>query len=57
MGFGSDFFSELLSLGGETGARQLLNRHTKHIVELPVNDPAIHRDIDFPSDLEQIFAS
>ena len=57
VGFGSDFFSELQSLGGEAGARQLLKRYTNQVVELPVNDAAIHRDIDFPSDLNDILVS
>ena len=54
VGFGRDFYLELQSLGGETGARHLLKKYTKHVVELPVDDAAIHRDIDFPSDLKEI---
>jgi len=57
VGFGSDFYLELRSLGGDTGARHLLKRHAKHVVELPVNDAAIHWDIDFPSDLKGILAT
>ena len=47
VGFGSDFYTALQSLGGDTGARRLLTRYAKQVVELPVNDDAIHRDIDF----------
>jgi len=55
VGFGSDFYLELQSLGGDTGARLLLKKYAKQVVELPVNDPAIHWDIDFPSDLKERF--
>lgn len=54
VGFGSDFYAELRSLGGDTGARHLLKKYTETVFELPVNDVAIHRDIDFPSDLKDI---
>ena len=53
VGFGSEFYSAMRTLGGDTGARHLLKKYARHVVELPVNDAAIHRDIDFPSDLEQ----
>jgi len=51
VGFGSDFYLELRSLGGDTGARHLLKKYAQQVLELPVNEEAIHRDIDFPSDL------
>ena len=52
VGFGSDFYSQLQSLGGDTGAKQLLKRFAKQVVELRINDAAIHRDIDTPADLK-----
>ena len=57
VGFGSNFYSQLQSLGGDTGARHLLQRFSKHVVELPLDDSAIHRDIDTPADLRAIVAS
>lgn len=57
VGFGSDFYSQLQCLGGDTGARHLLQRFAKQVVELPVNDAAIHRDIDTPADLRAIGTS
>lgn len=57
VGFGSDFLVELQSLGGDTGARHLLKRYAKQVVELPVNDVAIHRDIDRPSDLKEFLVT
>ncbi|SNT32594.1 molybdenum cofactor cytidylyltransferase [Noviherbaspirillum humi] len=40
---------ELLSLGGDEGARRLLRAHP--VTEVAVDDPGIHRDIDQPGDL------
>jgi len=51
VGFGSDFYPELQSLGGDTGARHLLRRYAGRLTLLPVEDAAIHRDIDLPADL------
>jgi molybdenum cofactor cytidylyltransferase len=51
VGFGSDFFSALAALGGDQGARQLLDAHPDRVRELPLTDEGIHRDIDLPSDL------
>ena len=53
VGFSSDFYMELASLGGDTGARRLLQRFAERVVKLPLNDAAIHKDIDTPSDLEE----
>ncbi|MCB1848674.1 MAG: nucleotidyltransferase family protein [Halieaceae bacterium] len=52
VGFGSDFYPELKSLGGETGARHLLSKYARQVIVLPVDDVAIHRDIDVPADLQ-----
>lgn len=51
VGFGRHFYRELAALGGDTGARQLLDTHAGRISELPLADTAIHRDIDVPEDL------
>jgi molybdenum cofactor cytidylyltransferase len=51
VGFGSDFFSALASLGGDAGARQVLDAHPDRVRELPLADAGIHRDIDRPADL------
>ena len=52
VGFGSDFFPDLRSMGGESGARQLLSKYARQVIALPVDDAAIHRDIDVPADLQ-----
>jgi molybdenum cofactor cytidylyltransferase len=51
VGFGRDFYPALATLGGDTGARRLLGSHGASVIEVPVADPAIHRDIDSPADL------
>ncbi len=51
VGFGSDFFPALAALGGDAGARQLLDANPDRVRELPLADAGIHRDIDRPSDL------
>lgn len=51
VGFGSAFFGELSRLGGDTGARIVLDRHPGEVREVEVDDPAIRLDIDHPGDL------
>nr|WP_313402821.1 nucleotidyltransferase family protein [Pseudomonas sp.] len=49
--FGRDFWPQLATLGGDAGARAVLqhNAEALHIVEL--NDPGVLQDIDTPADL------
>lgn len=42
--------TEIQSLDPEVGLRQLLDRHAGDILEVPVDDPAILRDLDTPED-------
>ncbi len=51
VGFSRDYRAELMGLGGDEGARQILQRDRARIVLLPVDDPGIHRDVDTPDDL------
>jgi len=51
VGFGGDFFAPLTTLAADEGARQLLARCRDQVVELPLADDGIHRDIDLPEDL------
>jgi molybdenum cofactor cytidylyltransferase len=51
VGFGCEFYPDLVALGGDSGARRLLDVHAARITELLVADAAIHRDIDVPTDL------
>jgi molybdenum cofactor cytidylyltransferase len=49
--FSAQFRGELLCLDGERGARSVIEQHPDCIVELPVEDAAIHRDVDTVEDL------
>jgi molybdenum cofactor cytidylyltransferase len=51
VGLAGRFFQELLSLGGDEGAKHLLVRHEKSLIKIPVGDPGALRDIDRPEDL------
>jgi molybdenum cofactor cytidylyltransferase len=44
--FGRAFWPELLTLEGDQGARALLQRHAKSLLEVPVTDPGILLDVD-----------
>jgi molybdenum cofactor cytidylyltransferase len=41
---------QLLALHGDEGARSIVKQHA--VVEVPVHDPGIFRDIDSPADLQ-----
>jgi molybdenum cofactor cytidylyltransferase len=45
------FYRELLTLGGDEGAKKLLAAHERALVKVPVGDPGVIRDIDTPGDL------
>lgn len=51
VGFGSDYFPALQQLSGNAGARQLTLENAEQVIELSLQDPGIHRDIDEPGDL------
>ncbi|WAH60421.1 nucleotidyltransferase family protein [Pseudomonas silvicola] len=47
--FGRAFAAPLMALTGDQGARRLFAG--AHVIEVPVDDPGIYRDIDLPQDL------
>lgn len=51
VGFGRDFYQELRSLSGDVGAKPIVQKYAQHVRKLPLDDPAIRQDVDFPSDL------
>ena len=51
VGFARDFYEELASLRGDSGARELLARHRGRLTLCEVDDPGVIRDIDERSDL------
>ena len=44
----SRHFGEMRKLGGDVGARELLERHAEAVRTVIVDDPAVHLDIDTP---------
>jgi molybdenum cofactor cytidylyltransferase len=44
----SRHFGEMRKLGGDVGARELLERHADAVQAVVVDDPAVHLDIDTP---------
>ena len=51
VGIGARFRQELLSLGGDEGAKAVLSAHGAELLKIPVGDPGVIRDIDRPEDL------
>ncbi|MEQ8800716.1 MAG: NTP transferase domain-containing protein, partial [Haliea sp.] len=51
VGFGRAFFSALARLQGDRGARDLVRRAGSGRLCLPLSDPGILRDVDYPADL------
>jgi molybdenum cofactor cytidylyltransferase len=41
-------FGEMRKLGGDVGARELLERHADAVLAVPVDDAAVHLDVDTP---------
>ena len=48
-----EFFAEIMTLEGDTGARSILADHGEQIVEVPVNDAGVLRDFDTAEDLDK----
>ena len=51
VGFAACYFSELAALTGDKGARPVINANTANVIEIPVDDPGVLKDIDTPQDL------
>ncbi len=51
VGIAGRYRAELEALGGDEGARALLERHAAGLVKIPCGDPGVIRDIDAPGDL------
>ncbi len=51
VGFSAAFHPEMLALGGDEGAKSLVQKNQGRIVKVPVGDPGVLRDIDRPEDL------
>ena len=51
VGFGRAFGPELMALGGDKGAQELLRRNPESLRRFPCDDPGCLADIDLPSEL------
>lgn len=49
--FGERYYEEIATLGGDTGARRLLEKYRENVLEVAVDDPGILQDIDRPEDI------
>lgn len=49
--FGREFFEELIKLEGDTGGRVVVKKYPAAAIEIVVDDPAIHEDVDTSADL------
>jgi len=47
-----EFFSDILDIWGDIGARRLIERYSEQISKVEVDDAGIHFDIDKPDDLK-----
>jgi molybdenum cofactor cytidylyltransferase len=46
-----EFFEEIMSLDGDTGARSIIQKYSEQIVDVAVDDPGVLRDFDTAQDL------
>jgi molybdenum cofactor cytidylyltransferase len=53
VGFASPLRAELLALDQDIGAREVIQRHARHVKLVATDDPGIFVDIDTPEQLQQ----
>lgn len=51
VGFGKDYYNELIALTGDTGAQSIIARHQDAVTYLATDDAGVVMDIDRPQDL------
>jgi molybdenum cofactor cytidylyltransferase len=51
VGISGGFFDQLVALGGDEGAKNILRANGERLLKVPVGDPGVIRDIDTPGDL------
>ena len=52
--FPARFYADLMALGGDSGARAIIEAYPKEIVWVDTEDRGVLRDIDVPDDVEAI---
>ena len=53
VGFGGKWFTTLAQASGDSGGREVMKGNPDAILRVPVEDPAVHLDVDVPGDLGQ----
>jgi len=54
VGFGSDFFPELMDLTGDSGGRPVVQTHQSAVQRISIDDPGLLADIDTPDELSRL---
>ena len=57
VGFGKQYFSELMALTGDSGGRPVVQAHRDAVLELDLQDPGVLADIDTPEELDRLQSS
>jgi molybdenum cofactor cytidylyltransferase len=52
--WGKRYFTEIMHLSGDRGAKSLIARHAQHVVEVEVETASIFEDIDAAADLARV---
>jgi molybdenum cofactor cytidylyltransferase len=52
--WGASYFAEMMNLSGDVGAKQLITKHSEHVIEVPVASNGIFADVDTPADLVRL---
>lgn len=55
--WGASYFREMMDLTGDVGAKSLIARHAKHVIEVPLASNGIFADVDTPADLARLKSS
>ena len=52
--WGAAYFTEMMAISGDVGARELLTRHADKVREVQVESTGIFADVDTPNDLDGV---
>ncbi|MGH6749159.1 MAG: nucleotidyltransferase family protein [Methyloceanibacter sp.] len=52
--WGASYFADMMNLSGDVGAKQLITKHSEHVIEVPVASNGIFADVDTPADLARL---
>lgn len=54
VGFGKNYFENLLGLSGDAGGREIIQAASQQVIRVAVNDGAVLEDIDTRADLQRL---